>query len=358
MQTVEVNTAPDYRVHIGHGAYQQFKDEYRPLLNGADKIAVVADEQAWSHHGSLLLDALGGLDLRVLKIPAGEQAKNADTFMAIHSFLLENNCSRKSVLIAFGGGAAGDVAGFAASTFMRGIVYFQCPTTILAHDSAVGGKTAINHPSGKNMIGTFYQPAAVLYETRTLATLPEGEVRSGMAEVIKHAFISNPGWLEELLKIRQFSAMPDKELETHLAKGIAVKAAIVEEDEQEHGARKFLNFGHTLAHAIEGNAGYGQVTHGEAVALGMVFDLLIEEHPRTDEYVDWCRANGYPLNLLTALAFDNLLPYMKRDKKSSGGELVFIALPETGVPAVAVLTEEKARIIYGKLQNKIREVLA
>lgn len=358
MKIVEVNTAPDYRVHIGHDAYQLFTGEYKPVLDKADKVAIIADEQAWLHHGTRLLAGLSGIDARVFEIPAGEQAKTVDTFMAIHSFLLENSCSRKSVLIAFGGGATGDVAGFAASTFMRGIPYFQCPTTILAHDSAVGGKTAINHPSGKNMVGTFYQPAAVLFETRTLATLPAGEIRSGMAEVIKHAFISNAGWLEQLLQLRQLSALSGDELEVHLAKGIAVKAAIVEEDEQEHGARKFLNFGHTLAHAIEGNAGYGRVTHGEAVALGMAFDLLIEEHPKTDEYMSWCRMNSYPLDLLTTLAFDDLLPYMKRDKKSSGGELVFIGLPETGVPAVSVLTEEEARFIYGRLQKKTREVLA
>ena len=158
-----------------------FANEYRPLLDAADRIVVIADEQVAELHLQYLLDFLEEWDVRVLTVPSGEAAKSVETFMACHSFLLSENCSRNSLLLAFGGGATGDVAGFVASTFMRGIPFIQLPTTILAHDSAVGGKTAINHELGKNMIGTFYQPKAVLYDSKLLETLPPGEVRSGMA---------------------------------------------------------------------------------------------------------------------------------------------------------------------------------
>lgn len=357
MKTLVVETAPSYNVHIGSGVYRLFGSTYREQLEKADRIAVVADSQAASLHIGRLMAELTDYEVHVLEVPAGEEAKTAESFMAIQTFLLENSFSRKSVLLAFGGGATGDVAGFAASTFMRGIPFFQCPTTILAHDSAVGGKTAINHPSGKNMIGTFYQPKAVLYDTDTLATLPPEEVRSGMAEVIKHAFISNGDWLYTLLKIRELAEMSQNDLADHLEKGIAVKAAIVEEDEFEGGVRKFLNFGHTLAHAVEARMGFGTVTHGEAVALGISYDLLLTDHPVLSQYLDWCKANRYPLELLKEIPFEELLPFMKKDKKSSAGELVFIVLEEIGMPAVKVVDEEEAREVYKELQKKLEEML-
>ncbi|WP_420913236.1 3-dehydroquinate synthase family protein [Indiicoccus explosivorum] len=178
-----------------------------------------------------------------------------------------------------------------------------------------------------------------------------------MAEVIKHAFLSNPHWLDELLGTADITALTGSQLELHLSRGIAVKAAIVEEDALEQGARKFLNLGHTLAHAIEAHAGYGTVTHGEAVALGLAFDLLIGGHDRLEDYLKWCAANRYPLELLSDFDIRELLPYMKRDKKSSRGELVFIELADTGCPALRVLEEQEVISFYHKLGQKIKEVL-
>jgi 3-dehydroquinate synthase len=151
--------------------------------------------------------------------------------------------------------------------------------------------------------------------------------------------------------------MGDEESMQHLERGIAVKAAIVEEDEFEGGVRKYLNFGHTLAHAIEAHLGYGKITHGEAVAIGMGYALLLSGHPKFAEYMDWCIANGYPLNQLDDIAFDQVLGFMKKDKKSSGGALSFVLLKETGVPFMDTVEEERARIIYEKFRSKIREVL-
>ena len=357
MKQLQVEADQPYTVHIGTGAFNLFADVYRPLLDAADRIVVIADERVAELHLQYLLGFLADWDVRVLTVPAGESAKSVDTFMACHSFLLSENCSRDSLVMAFGGGATGDVAGFVASTFMRGIPFIQLPTTILAHDSAVGGKTAINHELGKNMIGTFYQPKAVLYDSKLLTTLPPGEVRSGMAEVIKHAFISNEEWLEDLLAIKNFEELTEEDLNLHLEKGIAVKAAIVEEDEFEGGVRKYLNFGHTLAHALEGHLGYGKITHGEAVVLGMSYALFLSNHEKLDEFIRWSNVNSYPLSLLKEIEFEALLPYMKKDKKSSRGALNFVLLEQTGKPFVEKVEEQHAATAYEKLVLKIGEVI-
>lgn len=357
MKTLRVEAGKPYNVHIGPGALKAFPLEYQALLDSADHVIVIVDEKVASLHLDSLLASMKPRQVDVFQAPAGEQAKSAEVFMACHSFLLEKGCSRKSLLLAFGGGAIGDVAGFVASTFMRGIPFVQIPSTILAHDSAVGGKTAINHPLGKNMIGTFYQPEAVIYDLDFLRTLPPHEVRSGMAEVIKHAFISNAEWLMEIMAIQSLEEMTDEELMRHLERGIAVKAAIVEEDEFEGGVRKYLNFGHTLAHAIEAHLGYGEITHGEAVAVGMGYALMLSEHPDTQAYLEWCERNGYPLDHAENIGFDQVLGFMKKDKKSSGGTLNFVLLEETGVPYMKTIGEERARSVYDAFRLKIREVL-
>ncbi|TWT01058.1 3-dehydroquinate synthase [Planomicrobium sp. CPCC 101079] len=353
MKLLRVEADHPYNVHIGHEVFSLFIEDYREILDAADRIVVVADAQVAKLHLDFLLGYLQEFNVSVLTVPAGEQAKSVETFMDCHTFLLTEGCSRKSLLLAFGGGAIGDVAGFVASTFMRGIPYFQIPTTILAHDSAVGGKTAINHALGKNMIGTFYQPKAVLYDIKLLRTLPPNEVRSGMAEVIKHAFISNEGWLLELLKITDFGLLSDDEIAAHLEKGIAVKAAIVEEDEFESGVRKYLNFGHTLAHALEGHLGYGKITHGEAVALGMAYALHLSNHPQLNEFIVWCRENDYPLQKLQEVEFEKILPFMKKDKKSSKGSLSFVLLEKTGAPFLETIDENRAETAYLELCTMI-----
>lgn len=357
MNMLTVEAANPYKVHIGHGALNAFEENYRELFEGADKIAIITDSQVAGLHLNHLKASLDFADkLAVKEIPAGEQSKSIETFMECQSFLLENEFSRKSLVLAFGGGATGDLVGFVASTFMRGISYIQIPTTILAHDSAVGGKTAINHALGKNMIGTFHQPAAVIYDTYFLDTLPEKEIRSGMAEVIKHAFISNENWLLELLAVKNISDLSKEEMAVNLERGIAVKAAIVEEDEFESGVRKYLNFGHTLAHAIEALSGYGKITHGEAVAIGMAYALELSVNEKLPEFLKWCFFNGYPLEILENFSFEKLAVIMKKDKKSSEGLLNFVLLKESGRPYMATVNEKEAEKAYNALCSKIGEV--
>ena len=199
--------------------------------------------------------------------------------MNVNLKALDFKLDRHSLILALGGGAVGDLSGFVAATFMRGIPFIQIPTTILAHDSAVGGKVAINHPAGKNMIGAFYQPEAVVYDIDFLKSLPEHEIRSGFAEVIKHGLIQDPSfyhWLKEnILSIDMM--ISDENLIHFLSRGVEIKSAIVEEDEKETGIRAYLNFGHTLGHAIEAELGYGKLTHGEAVVIGMLYALQLSE---------------------------------------------------------------------------------
>ena len=357
MKTLTVEAALPYQVHIGSGALHILVEDYYRILDNADKICVIVDENVAGMHLDYFnshLNSSWKVEFKI--IPSGEQAKTFETYMDCQSFLLEQNFSRNSVILAFGGGATGDLGGFVASTFMRGIPFIQVPTTILAHDSAVGGKTAINHKLGKNMIGTFYQPAAVIYDTKFLATLPEKEIRSGMAEVIKHAFISNKTWLDELLAVTDFSRLSDKEMEMHLERGIAVKAVIVEEDEYEAGVRKYLNFGHTLAHAIEATAGYGKITHGEAVAIGMAYALHLSGHEKFHPYLEWCKSNGYPLGVLENLSFQQLQGYMKKDKKTADGLLKFVLLQETGRPFMETVDNERAENAYNMLCATIGEI--
>ena len=179
-----------YEVHVGENVYSLFSSDYKSLLHSADRVGIIADEQVAHLHLPVLVDALreAGIEPSVKIIPSGEKSKTQEVFFECHSYLVKENFTRNSLLIAFGGGACGDLAGFIAATYMRGIRFIQCPTTILAHDSAVGGKTAINLPEGKNMVGSFHQPSAVLFNTKLLTTLPPREIRSGMAELIKHAF--------------------------------------------------------------------------------------------------------------------------------------------------------------------------
>jgi 3-dehydroquinate synthase len=345
MQTISIDTKEkQYDVHVGSNTYETALPLYNDRLTSADHVVVFVDCVVANLHLERLLRPLQSIvkNVHVYELPAGESCKSAETFMQCHSFLLEIGCTRKSVIFALGGGACGDVVGFVASTYMRGIPFYQCPTTILAHDSAVGGKTAINHPKGKNMVGTFYQPEAVLYDVSTLNTLPPREILSGMAEVIKHALISDNSWVEELFSLNSFTDISDQQYLSHLVKGIRVKAQIVEEDEFEQSVRKFLNLGHTFGHAIEASAGYGKITHGESVAIGLVFALILSERilslkkGTARQLFDVLSRFGYSFEPVLQHESTVLLGYMKRDKKASFGNLHFVLLESIGEPVLRI----------------------
>lgn len=351
-----------YAVTIGYGILKQTIEEHAELFEKSDKIIVLTDKHVWAAQQGYF-NACFPYDNEVLVMPAGEACKSFENYSAAQTFLIEQKCTRKSLIIAFGGGAVGDLAGFVAATYMRGVPFIQVPTTILAHDSAVGGKTAINHPLAKNMIGAFYQPQAVFYDTKLLESLSEKEVRSGMAEVIKHALISNPFWVSELMNGDKVTKLTQKQLGEYLADGVKVKAAIVEQDETEQSVRKYLNLGHTYGHALEAAAGYGGLAHGEAVMIGLVYCLLLSERygriqrKFTHQFLKFAIDNGYPFEAVSQYQFEELTDYLLKDKKADYGQLQFVLLEEVGKPFVRKIELSQCEEIDQELRQLIAEVL-
>ncbi len=270
-------------------------------------------------------------------LPDGEEEKNADNLMQIFTALLQHKCDRKTTLVALGGGVIGDMTGFAAATYMRGVPFVQVPTTLLAQvDSSVGGKTAINHPLGENMIGAFYQPQAVLADTATLATLPDRELSAGLAEVIKHGAIIDAEFFRwQEAHMPRLLARDDEALAHAIRRSCEIKADVVRQDEREGGLRAILNFGHTFGHAIEAGLGYGEWLHGEAVGCGMVMaaDLSVRLGYLAPEdkarIVALVQAAGLP-TVAPDLGEARWLDLMEVDKKNEDGRIKFILLKPLG----------------------------
>lgn len=265
-------------------------------------------------------------------LPDGEQYKNLDSFNAIMTFLLEHNCGRDTTLIALGGGVIGDLTGFAAASFQRGVDFIQVPTTLLSHvDSSVGGKTGINHPLGKNMIGAFYQPQAVVIDLDCLKTLPERELAAGMAEVIKYGIIWDADFFSYLEKNTPSVWNLDNEVVSEVVyRCCSIKASVVHEDEKEGGLRAILNLGHTFGHAIETYKGYGVWLHGEAVAAGIVMAshvALGRGYISTEEFErirDLLIANRLPVSKPEEMNTDDFLKLMVHDKKTLNGRIRYV----------------------------------
>lgn len=353
MNRVTVETAnKTYPVLIGENAVQEISTVLAQMPKQPTRLFVIADEAVYALHGDALKRTLPpNIPSDWHMVPAGESAKSFQVFEQCLSAMLEAALDRHSLVIAFGGGACGDLAGFCAASYMRGIPFIQVPTTILAHDSAVGGKTAINHPLGKNMIGAFHQPEAVLYDTSFLPSLSPKETRSGFAEVIKHAFIADEAMLQDILQnVQETADINGAFLETCLQKGIEIKGAIVKEDEKETGVRAFLNFGHTYGHAVEALSGYGKVAHGEAVACGMIFALYASEYKNgltydIPSFASWLKGVGYPVEAGLRFSFEEVYQVMTRDKKAYGGTVRFVLLNSIGEPYVTDMTKEELQKI-------------
>ncbi|HOP41498.1 MAG TPA: 3-dehydroquinate synthase [Geobacteraceae bacterium] len=262
-----------YTIQIGTGLLSSL-GEYCADYNLGASAAIVTNTTVRRLYADAVRNSLlaAGYVVHLVEIPDGESYKNSVTLNHIYDALLEANLSRDSFLVALGGGVVGDVAGFAAATFLRGVPFVQVPTTLLAQvDSSVGGKTGINHPLGKNLIGAFYQPSFVLIDTATLDTLPQREYLSGLAEVLKYGMVCDGSFFSYLE--RNIERLRDRDmacLQEVIARSCAIKASVVERDEKEGGFRAVLNYGHTYAHAIERLTGYTRFLHGEAVAIGMV----------------------------------------------------------------------------------------
>lgn len=330
MKSIFINTSDEsYPVFVGDDAI----NELSPLLRSLSpsKVLVVTDTNVDKLYGNVLVDLIGG-EWTTYKyvIKSGEAAKSFEMFYELHSYALEQELDRKSVIIAFGGGVVGDLTGFVAATYMRGVPFIQVPTTLLAHDSAVGGKVAINHPEGKNMIGAFYQPKAVIYDSNFLQSLPPNEMRSGFAEVIKHSLIRSKSLYQFLYtEIRHLDDLTTDKLQRMILEGIQIKADVVSKDEKELGLRAILNFGHTLGHAIEAEAGYGKLSHGDCVAIGMIFATWLSNKTLNltlpyQELKTWFNEIGFPTEVPYSQSTDQLIHKMKKDKKTKANQLTMI----------------------------------
>lgn len=296
----------------------------------------------------------GGKTVTTIVLPDGEEEKNWASLMRVFDVLLSEKCDRKTTLMALGGGVIGDLTGFAAATYMRGVPFVQVPTTLLAQvDSSVGGKTGINHPLGKNMIGAFYQPKAVIADTSTLDTLPPRELAAGLAEVIKHGAIIDAAffdWIEA--NIARLVGRDPQALAHAIQRSCEIKAEVVRQDEREGGLRAILNFGHTFGHAIEAGMGYGEWLHGEAVGCGMVMAadlshrlgyLDASARERIEALV---RAAGLPTRA-PDLGLSRWIELMQVDKKNEGGQIKFILLKPLGQ---AVITPVPAEVLHATIE--------
>jgi 3-dehydroquinate synthase len=326
-----------YPIHIG-AALLTGVGELLPKTRSR-RAVIVTNRIVAAHHLDPLQEGLerAGMRCDVIVVPDGEAHKDWATLYEIHTRLLELKAERSTMLIALGGGVIGDLAGFAAATYQRGMPLVQIPTTLLAQvDSSVGGKTAVNHPLGKNMIGAFYQPSAVIIDSATLSTLPDREYASGLAEVVKYGAIRSPEffvWLES--NVEPLRARDDAALLHAIRESCGIKAEIVAADEREAGERALLNFGHTFGHAIEVGTGYGAWLHGEAVAIGMVLagelSVRVSGMPAADNsrLRQLLSRFGLPVDP-PALGAEHYLELMSRDKKMEHGRLRLILLETLG----------------------------
>jgi 3-dehydroquinate synthase len=336
MHTLTVHSASGaYDVIVGDGAVAHLPEQLRAIAGGGDwRAVIITDEHVYERHGSRVFEQLRDQHARICTIAAGERSKNMDTVDDLITQMLKAHCDRQTIVVALGGGVVGDVAGFVAATYMRGIPYVHVPTTIVAHDSSVGGKVGINHPLAKNVIGAFYPPRAVVYDTSFLQTLPEREVRSGLAEVIKHGLIADESFVYWCVAHMDALRACDREhIATALHRGMEIKAGIVSADEREHGNRAVLNLGHTIGHALEAVSQYARWTHGEAIAIGMCGSARIAHAmglcpsdvvARTEDVL---RAAHLPTTLPDDVATNDVIEAMMRDKKFHNGNAVFV-LPE------------------------------
>jgi len=306
-----------------------------------------------------ILRSLGISSINVI-LPDGEKFKNNDTLNIIYNALLANRCERSTPLIALGGGVIGDMTGYAAATYLRGVPFIQIPTTLLAQvDSSVGGKTGINHPLGKNMIGAFYQPKLVLADTSTLSTLPDKELSAGIAEIIKYGLIRDLPFLEWLEKnIEKLLARDQDALQYAITRSCENKAEVVAADEREHGERALLNLGHTFGHAIESGMGYGNWLHGEGVSAGTVMAADLSQRMGWISKQDVERIRSLFIRaklpvIAPDLGVEKYLELMGLDKKVEGGVMRFVLLTEMG--RAVVTGEIPDTLLHQTLESCVNE---
>ena len=346
MNKIKVNldkkTSASYEIYIG----ENIVDRMGLIMaknNWASRYVMITDSNLSPSHGERIQATLREMELKVdlIDFPAGEASKNFQTNLRIVDRIIDLGADRTSALIALGGGVVGDITGFIASVYMRGIPYIQVPTTLLAQvDSSIGGKTGIDLPEGKNILGTFHQPKGVFIDLAFLKTLTPQEFRSGLAEIVKYGIIDDPELLSSLEGEAEAIRNRDMSLlEKIITRSCRIKKGIVEIDEMDRGVRRILNFGHTIGHAIEAESGYS-VSHGDAVSIGMVASALISERlkylPSEDRerIISLIRAIGLPDRIPKNLSPTGILSRIKRDKKKEGDTIHFVLLKRIGMPFV------------------------
>ena len=363
MQTLKVELGDrSYPIHIGEGLLDQ-PELLAPYIAGRS-VAIVSNATVAPLYIERLTQSLGAYKVLPIVLPDGEAFKNWETLQTIFDALLTARHDRRTTIIALGGGVVGDMAGFAAACYQRGVDFIQVPTTLLSQvDSSVGGKTGINHPLGKNMVGAFYQPQAVLIDTGTLRTLPPRELSAGLAEVIKYGLICDEpflSWLEDNVDaLREVDAVA---LTAAIKRSCEAKALVVNADERESGVRATLNLGHTFGHAIETQMGYGVWLHGEAVAAGTVMALEMSmrlgwvSQQERDRGIRLLQRAGLPVVPPAEMTPEHFIEHMAIDKKVIDGRLRLVLLRRIGE---AVVTDDYPKeVLQATLAADYRAIVA
>ncbi len=330
-----------YPIYIGDTLLAR-KELFEPHIVG-NQVMIVSNSTIAPIYQDFLIESLSSYQINTFSFPDGEKFKNTDTLNSLYSNLLENKFERNCTIIALGGGVVGDIVGFAAATYLRGVNFIQVPTTLLSQvDSSVGGKTGINHPLGKNMIGAFYQPQAVIADISVLRTLPEREFSAGLAEIIKYGLINDIKffhWLENT--IEKIMDRDSFSLIQAIERSCKNKTDIVENDEKEIGKRALLNLGHTFGHAIETGMGYGEWLHGEAISAGMIMALEMSvrlgwiDQEIKQRILTLFKSANLPIEPPNSINQDHFLSLMSHDKKVLDGNIRLILLKNIGEAVIS-----------------------
>ncbi|HEY9660889.1 MAG TPA: 3-dehydroquinate synthase [Allocoleopsis sp.] len=349
-----------YEIPITSGGLDQLGEWMQGLKLGK-KVLLVSNPIVFQHYGDRAITSLTAAGFQVAQciLPDGEQYKTLSSVQQIYDAALENYLERSSTIVALGGGVIGDMSGFAAASWLRGISFVQVPTTLLAMvDASIGGKTGVNHPKGKNLIGAFHQPRLVLIDPQVLNTLSAREFRAGMAEVIKYGVIWDAELFAELEaanRLDQQEYVSDALMQSILTRSCQAKAHVVSKDEKEAGLRAILNYGHTIGHAVESLTGYSVVNHGEAVAIGMVaagqiaVELGLWKQEEADRQLALIEKTGLPTRLPAGLNIDEIVAALQTDKKVEAGRVRFV-LP-TQIGSVVVTDQATSEVIRQVLQK-------
>jgi 3-dehydroquinate synthase len=352
-QSYEVAIAPNGLQHLG---------TWMQPLNLGKKVLLVSNPIVFRRYGETLLTVLAaaGYEVSQCILPAGERFKTLTSIQKIYDAALAHRLERSATIVTLGGGVIGDMAGFAAATWLRGINFVQVPTSLLAMvDASIGGKTGVNHPHGKNLIGAFHQPRLVLIDPQVLATLPPREFRAGMAEVIKYGIIWDLDLFEQLEaapRLDQQRYISDELLQTILTRSCQAKAHVVSQDEKEAGLRAILNYGHTIGHAVESLTGYRTINHGEGVAIGMVaagqiaVELGLWDQESADRQQVLLEKTGLPTQIPAELKIDAILETLQTDKKVKSGKVRFVLPTKIGA---AIVTDQATDDVIRQVLSRI-----